>query len=362
MKRIHTPIVVLALGCAMASGSAMAANWTDRINIGGFASSNYNLTDSDVPFNGALNDGYDDQGSWSGSRIGLNLNAQINKRVRFATQMFASKEGGFGLDINWGFIDINLSDEMNLRTGKIKFPVGLVNEYVDVGYTLPWIAAPAVIYSELGAPNGPQMTRESYTGASLLGSTNSGDWMLGADLFAGEIEMEGAKVRELSGLSLTADWDDTVLLQASAYQGTMRGATNPDGTPNTAMEGAKHSGTMVGFKADWNNVIVYAEHAMITMGNLDMMKATSWYTTVGYQMGKFLPHLTYQSFEQGKGSMQEDSQGITTIGLRWDWMPSVALKVELSQIKTDKGFGLFPQGSTPPDNVNMIGLAIDTVF
>jgi Gram-negative porin len=356
MKHIYTPLAALMLGSTMVSSQAIAASWADRISLGGFTSINYSRTNESTPFNGGENVGHDDQGSWSSSRIGLNLNAQINKRVRFATQMFASKDDSFGLNINWGFIDINLNDELNLRTGKIKFPAGLVNEYVDVGYTLPWITAPAVIYSELGAPNGPQMTRESYTGASLLGSSSVDDWTLGADLFTGEVELEGAKVRELAGLSLTADWDDTVLLKASAYEGTMRGTTN------LSMEGAKHKGTMLGLKADWNDVIVYAEHAMITMGNLDMMKATSWYTTVGYQMGKFLPHLTYQSYEQGKGSMQEDAQNIVTAGLRWDWMPSVALKVELSQIKTDKGFGLFPQGSAPNDSVNMIGLAIDTVF
>jgi len=361
MKPTRTPVAILMLSCSVVSGPAIAANWADRISIGGFASTNYERTNEASPFNGKENIGHDDQGSWSGTRIGLTINANINKRLRFASQMLASKAEEFSLNIDWAFIDFRLSDELNLRTGKIKFPVGLVNEYRDVGYSTPWITPPAVIYSELGAPNGPQMTREGYTGASLRGSADAGDWVLGADLFSGEVSLEGSKVRGLGGITLTADWDDVVLLQASGYEGTMRGTAMP------AMEGVKHRGVVLGVKADWNNIIVYAEHASITMGDIAVMKATSWYTTVGYQMGKLLPHVTYQSYKQGEGSKQEDQQNIVTLGLRWNWMPSVAFKAELSRINTDKGVGLFLQDDrmppTPaPGSVNMIGFAIDTVF
>ncbi len=356
MKRINASIAVLLIGSAMAGGQATAAGWTNRISIGGFASTNYNRTDSEIPFNGEENIGLDDKGSWSGTRMGLNVNARINKRFRFASQIFASKAEDFDLHVDWAFGDLALTDELNLRAGKIKFPVGLVNEYTEVGYAMPWIKAPAVIYTELGAPNGPQMTRESYTGASLLGNLSAGDWTLGADLYGGEINLEGSNVRKLGGLSLTADWDDAILFKATAYQGTMHGTAIP------AMEGAKHKALLYGVKADWNNIIFYAEHGNITMSNLATMKATSWYTTVGYQMGKLLPHLTYQSYEQGKGSTEEDQQNIVTLGLRWDFMPSAAFKAELSQINTDKGVGLFPQGSTPPGTVNMIGFGLDTVF
>jgi len=359
MKRINALIAAFLIGCATTGGQAVAASWADRISIGGFASTNYSRTDSEIPFNGPENIGHDDKGSWSGTRVGLNINAAINKRFRFASQLYSSKAENFALHINWAFGDLTLTDELNLRTGKIKFPVGLINEYSDVGYAMPWIKAPAAIYSELGAPNGPQMTRESYTGASLLGNFSAGDWTLGADLFGGEVALEGSNVRELGGLSLTADWDDIALFQVSGYQGTMRGTGTIMGG---AMEGVKHKGLLYGVKADWNDIIFYAERGDITMGDIAMMKATSWYATIGYRFGKLLPHLTYQSYEQGKGSMQEGQQHIATLGLRWDFMPSVAFKTELSQIKTDKGVGLFLPTSTPADSVNMISFGLDTVF
>jgi len=363
MKLIYTPIAALVLSSTLVVGNnANAAGWADRTSIGGFASSNFSATDSSVPYNGEKNVGHDNQGSFSSTRVGLTINSEINKRVRFAGQMFTAKAVDFDLIIDWAFAELAITDDLSLRAGKVKFPAGILNEYKDVGYAMPWITAPAVIYTELGAPNGPQMTRAGYTGGSLLGTRNVGDWALDADLFGGEINLEGAKVRTLIGFKTSANWDDVLLLQASAYEGTMRGTTNP------MMEGAKHNGTMLGLKADWNNVIVYAEHAQITMGSLDNMKAVSWYGTLGYQMGKFLPHVTFQSFEQGKGAIDmngnpdEDKQNTVTAGLRWDWLPGVALKAEFSQINTTEGVGLFPQGSAPPGKVNMVSFGIDTVF
>jgi len=364
MKVFHAPVTALVLGIVTLGGQAMAAEWTDRISIGGFASANYNRTSSEVPFNGEENVGHDDKGSWSGTRMGVNIQAQINKRFRFASQFFASKAENFGVSVDWAFSELMLSDELALRTGRIKFPVGIVNEYTDVGYSMPWIRPPAAIYSELGTPYGPQITRESYTGASLLGNLSAGDWTLGADLFGGEILLENASVRGMGGISLTADWDDTVLFQASANQGTMHGTGSFMGG---AMEGTTHQSIVYGIKADWNNILVYAERGDVSMGSVTPMNSTSWYTTVGYQMGSWLPHLTYQDYEKETNGSRSDKQRIVTLGLRWDFMPSVAFKVELSQIKTDQGVGLFvPEdpiaGPFPDNSVNMVGLGLDTVF
>lgn len=346
----------LMIGCATMAGQAGAADWTDTVTLKGFASSVYQRSNATEAFNGKENVGVDDQGSFSGTRMGLNVNAEINERFRFAGQLFGAKDEEFAVRVNWAFGVLSLTDQLDLRAGKIKFPVGLVNEYVDVGYALPWITAPAVIYSELGPPNGPQITRESFTGLSLLGRHGAGDWSLEADLFGGEVALEGASVRELGGLTLRADWDDTVQFQLSNYSGTMRGTGTVMGG---AMEGVKHKGTLYGVKADWHDVILYAERGDITMGDITAMEATNWYTTVGYRIGSLLPHLTYQSFEQGN---VDDEQTTTTLGLRWDFAPGVAFKLEQSLIKTDKGVGLFPQGSSPPDTVNMTGFSLDMVF
>ena len=98
----------------------------------------------------------------------------------------------------------------------------------------------------------------------------------------------------------------------------------------------------------------------VVMGDLSAMSATTWYTTLGYRVGKFLPYVTFEDLEQGE-PVVDDDQKITTLGIRWDVLQDVAVKLELSNIKLDRGQGLFAK---QPDNdsIKMIGFGIDTVF
>jgi len=354
----------LLAALATLSAPALATNWSDRIRISGFASANYHATDDPTSFDGPVNEGHDNKGSFGGTRVGLQIDAKVNDQFRFAAQLFSSKKEDYIMEADWAFGTLRLGDNLDLRAGKLKFPGGLVNEYISVGYATPWMHAPAVIYTELGAPNGPQMTRESYSGISLLGRQDTDDWAFEADLFTGELELAGSYVRKLRGATLRADWDDTMLFQVTGYSGVMMGVEDIADAPGMAanMEGENHRALLYGFKADWNDIVVYAEKGRVEMADLSMMKADSWYTTVGYRIGKLLPTVTYESYKQGAGSMQEDQQNTTTLGLRWDYIRNVALKFEISRIKTEKGFGLFPQNSTPDASVNMFGFGIDTVF
>jgi|GEM_PF-1676537 len=357
---------------------SQASDWAERISIAGFGSAMYHRTDEAVPFNGPPGVGHDNQGSFSDTKMGLNINADINERFSFASQLFGSKEDNeYAIHVDWAFGALKLTDGLTLRTGKMKFPVGLVNEYVDVGYALPWLSAPVSFYSSAGAAeNGPSVTREGYTGASLLWQLDLDDWALDFDLFGGEISLEDANVRKLSGLTVTANMDDELIIKLSTYQGTMHQVilegADSGGTAweqakammQTGMEGTKHEVTTFGVKYDVNNILFMYEWADVTMGDLTAMDTTSWYTTLGYQMGKFLPTLTFENLTQGDGNGAfDDDQDIITLALRWDYMSNMSIKFEASQIKLNQGNGLFGYDANPSsDTTMMYGTGIDFVF
>ncbi len=349
------------IGLGLFSTLAHAGDWTDRIVVSGFASANFHVTNESLAFDGGENIGYDKQGSFKGTRYAFNVRTELNDRVRFSSQVIGTKEEDYAVHMNWFFATLTVTDTLELRGGLLKFPVGLVNEYVDVGYTYVWLRAPAVIYSELGPPNGPQMIREAYTGGSVLWNYSLGDWTLSADAFGGEVALEGASVRKLLGATVKADWSDMVQIQLSRYAGTMMGVDDTNLTPMMAamMEGATHEATLAGVKVDWNDIIFYAEKGDVTMGGMKSMKGSNWYATLAYRLGDFTPHVTYQSLNQGEG---EDKQTTLTAGLRWDVLPSMAFKAELSRIETTAGVGLFPKDSNPAGSVTMIGLGADLVF
>jgi len=369
---------IVATCIATSPFTVQAEQWNDRVTVSGFASASFHQTDEPLAFNGAEGKGHDDQGSFAGTRLGLNVSAKINDQFKFASQLFATKEeDNYDARVDWAFGTLKLTDSLDLRAGKIKFPVGLVNEYVDVGYAYPWSHAPVSFYSEAGPNlNGPQVTRESYSGISLLWEVELGDWIVEFDAFKGEVNLEGTDVRELGGLVINTNWDEEIFIELASYEGTMRNVVlNGAVSGGTAwenmlfvmqnnMQGVKHSVDSLGVKYDKNNVLFMYELADVEMGNLTPMQATAWYTTLGYQMGKFMPSITFENYQQGTGAGAfDDDQDITTFALRWDYVSNVALKFELSQIELKQGNGMFGYNANPGDNsINMFGFSIDTVF
>lgn len=306
---------------------------------------------------------------------------QSNDKFKFAGQLFATKEeDNYATHVDWAFGTLKLTDSLDLRAGKLKFPIGLVNEYIDVGYAYPWMHAPTSFYSEAGANlNGPQVTREAYSGASLLWKVDLGDWETEFDLFVGEVNLEGTNVRKLQGLVVNLNLDEEIFIELATYEGNMQNVelegalSSGDGGSmwenmlfmmQGNMQGADHSVDSLGIKYDSNNILFMYELANVTMGQLTAMEATAWYTTLGYRMGEFMPHITFENYEQGDGSGAfDDDQDTVTLGLRWDYVSNVAIKFELTQIKLNQGNGLFGYEDNPEDNtINMFGIGIDTVF
>ncbi len=347
------------MGMLLASSALWAQSWVDRTHLNGFLSARYNITNEKTPWLGSLDeDGINDDGSFYGTKLGLNISSDLSDRISVMSQLFASsQENDFSVHVDWAFGAFRLNDNFQLRAGKIKYPVGIVNEYVEVGVTYPWIQAPVVIYTE--NQDGPQATRESYNGASLLWDTSAGDWTWGLDFFGGEVNLENMKVKKMVGVTARADWDETVLFQVSYYQGDMK--TNPGmSAMMAAMNNKQHSALVGGVKVDWNDWIAYVEGAKVEM-DFKMMgvavgDSDSWYATLGHRFGRWLPHVTYQDWSRDN----DDGHRITTVGLNYNISNKVVVKAEGSQIKTD-GDGLFD--STPSDDsMRMFSVAVDMVF
>ena len=256
-----------------------------------------------------------------------------------------------------------------------------MNEYRDVGYAYPWLTTPYVIYTETGTEDAsgttrtaPSVTREAYTGFSLAWNKVISDWTLDVNLFGGSVALESSDVKKLIGVTVNLDWDDTTQLTVSSYKGTMRNVPDfranattglPEANPMTAMNGKEHSVDLIGVKTDWNNIIVYAEAAKVEMENLKPMTSDEWYVTAGYRFGKWLPHYTYQVYENAvpAADTKHTEYNIGSIGLRYELMRNTALKFDIAKINQKDGNGLFTGTITNSDlKVTKYGIGIDYVF
>ncbi len=358
---VSLAVVVLMLAVPL---TVFAENWPERVTLSGFMTAAGQISDQNAAFNGDIEEGgIDKRGSVQGTHIGLNINAKIADRVTMVSQFLSSRvDDNFGSKIDWAFISYKATNSLELRAGKIKYPAGIVNEYVDVGFAYPWVAPPVLFYTE--QPAGPQARREAYSGFSGVYRYDIDEVSLEADFFGGEVLLEQMFVRVLMGVTLRANWDDIVQVQYTNYQGTMH--TNGNGEMDILMNGEKHAAKILGVKVDWNNLLIISEIANVTMGAFKMGNSQTWYSTFGYYIGDWLPHVTRQSFQKGIGSMSEQDQEMTTFGIRYDLTHSTAIKLEYSSITTEKGVGLFFNDDSAKviNNVsaNIISFAVDVVF
>jgi hypothetical protein len=148
---------------------------------------------------------------------------------------------------------------------------------------------------------------------------------------------------------------------------------------------------------DWKNIVVQTEFGKRASESLSIADTSSWYTMFGYRIGKFLPYYNYGSSKQdsprsiaslptnplnplyqltvGANALASQAaiQTSNSIGLRWDFYKSAALKVQIDRFSPEQGSGTFVNANgysqgyetkTPTFKgpVNVYAVAIDFVF
>jgi hypothetical protein len=111
--------------------------------------------------------------------------------------------------------------------------------------------------------------------------------------------------------------------------------------------------TSVGLLADWNNIVVQSEYGIRRgVDKMFLADADAWYTMAGYRFGKVLPYYSHGSFKSKPsvaipaglagipplyGAMSSilapTGQSSDTLGVRWDFAQSAALKVQVDRVK-----------------------------
>jgi hypothetical protein len=396
-----TKIVACSLGCLLALGAG-SASAIDDIRINGF------LTAS-----GSMNDSKDDNwyandrvlSAWrfdtGDTRLGLQVAADINERIGATAQLLA--KGGrdnFNVDLDWGYVSYQAADPLAVRAGKVKLPTFLVSDYIEVGYAYPWIRPPQEVYI--------LNPITSIAGVDLLYRPNIGDFDLliqpyfgtesdeafvssafveASAVFPPEFQLENGDQVNFDAeqlIGVNASFGNDIFSVRAGYLQTKVSSDFADpiglGFRN---ETAKF--WSLGFNMDWHNFIAYAEYAERDEDGLAeaaFPDQKSYYGTLGYRIGRFLPHITYAVIDEGQdipevpgfGAFESAvlKQESWTGGLRYELTDGAALKLEVQYVKPDKdngvvNFGLFDKRLNVVDDPNtddamMYSVAFDVIF
>jgi len=309
------------------------------------------------------------------SKFGLQVTADVAENMQVVSQILAAgSDENFDLDVEWAYLDWKFNNTFSLRGGKVKEPVFLISDYIEVGYAYPWIRPPQEVYrnNPINTINGMEgliqfdigsmgLTIQPYLGSNTEGVPGTG----GAVQFDAN-NFYGAAI-QLSSRAFT--------FQVSLLQTDVQ-TINVSGNPALDIFVAEGDAQLIsaGISTDVSNFVAYAEYVTRDITDTPMEAIfpdqDAWYVTIGFRMGKFLPHLTAANSEAepvtgGSPGVTQDS---ITLGIRYEINDSAAFKFEVQSIEPDLeagSVGLFDKKPTDfeaGDSATLISAAVDVIF
>jgi hypothetical protein len=170
-----------SLLCAMLYAFHPALYAIDNFSFSGFGSLGMGkINRDDVKFMG-----YDDSWSFrSDTMLGLQAQADISDRWSATTQIVSR---GFNFDdtsdfeptLEWLFASYQVSPEARIRFGRMRTPLYLLSESLEVGYSYPWVRPPVDTYTFL------LTSLSNFNGVDLSTNVDFGNSDLDIQVFAG---------------------------------------------------------------------------------------------------------------------------------------------------------------------------------
>ncbi|WP_188149525.1 hypothetical protein [Teredinibacter waterburyi] len=353
-------LTATTLGAVLISSPAFAAD----IKLSGFLSAGVGKTlDDDTtfsvdPITGATYNN-DDILFAPESMVALQAQSTITDQMRATVQVVAKGANDYNANVELAFLSYELTDNLTVNAGRFRLPLYFYSDYLDVGYAYHWIRPPGDVYSiPQSAIDGVNLRHSSYLGNSDV-EIETIAWYGASDIPFGEDTT--LEVRDDWGIAptLTWDWLKVRLLHNSLQVGDFGSATYQ----------------ALAFMADYNDFIWRSEISVLDSGGSETL---SWYGSLGYQVGNFTPHITlsnsnpdesddFNTFDpatfQATGLLDTEANS-TTVGVRWDFHPSSALKLEYTT-RTDESISTVKAtnvATTVENDVSVISVSLDIIF
>lgn len=254
----------------------------------------------------------------------------ITDRLGLTAQtIIEAEKSSYKANVEKLYLSYKVQDDLNVRAGRLRTPFYMLSETKDEGHTYPWISLPDEVYAQAKLSNfeGVDLTHEikldsstSLTLQGLYGQATNRDYYLYDEL---------------------NDVDYKDIIGANAQLNTLYGdfrlgyiqANMTFDDPMFRVKDDKAQFTSLGYKYDEGGLINYTEFTRRVISG-DTNTVDSYYTTFGYHIDKFTPHVTYaKSSEKNSGS-----QISMTYGVSYDLNTNVKLKTEYKRVDTNNGY------------------------
>ncbi len=289
------------------------------------------------------------------SLFGLQVGANLTEGLTATAQIVARGANDWDPEFEWVYISYELNDNWTVQAGKKRLPLFYYSDFYDVGYAYVWMRPAADNYT---------WQVFNYSGLNALYNTDIGDWSLSANVYAGREDDSDNKLLGdffFGGAQTREIWKDilggVVTLSKDWFEARF---TTMQYTNERYIDGERQfwdgkdyrDGTFYGvaFNVDMGDWFVLTELSRLDLDvNYDTKMAT-----FGYRYQQFTPFIAYSEFTSEGDDAEEHNT--LALGLRWDFHPSAAFKVQYDVVN-DESFSLAVAGDS-----KALTFGIDLVF
>lgn len=423
-KKFLTAILTMPLAVSSAYAEDAASPATASIfSFSGFGTGALTRSSTDKVEFSRPNQATVNTTSWKpgiDSNLGLQVTAKFSPTISATAQGLIRKNATdeFHGELAWAFAKAKVSEDFNVRLGRIGLPVFMISDYRNLGYANTLIRPPAEAYS--------QVPIDSVDGADVVFQRSFNDTTLTAQLALGKtsvdvntgpistVKLDAKSVVALnlvlengpftvrfgrSEAKLTVHSISLNQLLAT-LKATGAGYGFPQLSPladDLALNGKKSSFTSLGLGLDWKDIVVQSEYTKRKSPSY-LSNTTAWYLMGGYRIGKFLPYFNHSTVSRDHSvpntipaacsspaygpactpTLQALSaavdylvttgpaggeQSTNSLGVRWDFSKSAALKVQVDRVTPKRGLGvLYPASSGYQGSFTVFAVGVDFVF
>ncbi|WP_222909720.1 porin [Pseudomonas sp. DNDY-54] len=309
--------------------------------------------------------------SWRGdqlSKFGAQLSYGITDTVGVTVQATAkAQQDEWKANLEWAYLSWQTNDQLMLRAGRLRSPVYMYSESLDVGYSYPWLRLPDEVYSQVQVTS-YEGVDAVYTVPLSYGSVTlqvAGGQSKNRDYYAYD-ERFDIDYDKLFGASVSLATNDFGTLRIGYVEADIK--TDVSGTVDVgggmmmplsllSLDKEKGKFTSIGYQYDNGTWVSSNEWTSRMIENDDMESIDSFYLMGGRRFGDFLPHVTYAQLDDNGGR-----QSSWTLGLNYQAAPTVVVKGEYKRVDTKNGYdGVFTRSAQEVFNNAVYDLSAGTL-
>lgn len=337
--------------------AATGAHAEDKFTVNGFGYQEYRQS------NANLQDGVDRRGSWAHGAIAFVVSAKASERDTVWAQLESTLTEPTAF--TWAFLDHRFTDDLTMQVGRVKYPLGLYNEFIDNKWLQLGVLQPSV-YSPSA-----DMVHDAYTGVGFNLTSGS----LSTQVYAGNVynnppeDMTGAIPfidRRTFGGRIT--WNapiDGLRLMFSAYRAQVESTQAPTpaigegvlGNEDRSIVSFDYVSDLLDIKAE------YASHKVPELPTNTASSSNASYIQGGYKIGPWMPYVRYDTFLASQSNTSDPSvyQKDMTVGVGYRVSDDINARIEYHNIK---GYGLAVAGggTAGKTNWNLIAAGVNFIF